>query len=49
MNAFEQGVQFAYLNYVKLPLHPLHIRQYALKSLDRDLFVEGYLKVLKAT
>jgi hypothetical protein len=25
MNAFEQGVQFAYLNYVKLPLHPLHI------------------------
>jgi hypothetical protein len=42
--AFEQGIQFAYLNHGK-KLHPLHIRAYALKSLDADCFISGYLKV----
>ncbi len=48
LNAFEQGVEFAYRNHGK-KLHPLHIRSYALKSLDVDSFIEGYLKVLQAT
>lgn len=48
MNAFEKGVEFAYRNQGK-KLHPLHIRKYALESLDMDSFLEGYLKVLKAT
>jgi hypothetical protein len=45
--SFEQGVQFAYLSGCK-PLHPQHLRSYALKAADRDCFLSGYLKVLKA-
>jgi hypothetical protein len=43
-NAFEMGVEFAYRNYGKR-LHPLHIRSYASKSPDYDLFISGYLTV----
>ena len=43
--AFEQGVEFAY-RFGKV--HPLHLRAYATKSLDRDCFNSGHLKVIRA-
>lgn len=44
-SAFEQGVEFAY-RFGKVNAN--HLRNYALKALDRDLFISGYLTVIGA-
>jgi len=47
--SFEAGIQFALRFAMNGKVHPNHIRQYALKYPDRDMFVAGYLTVLKAS
>jgi hypothetical protein len=43
--AFEQGIEFAY-RFGKV--NGNHLQAYATKSLDRDCFISGYLKVLQS-
>lgn len=44
-DAFEKGIEFAY-RFGKV--NGKHLQAYATKSLDRDCFISGYLKVLLA-